>query len=105
MPREAGDAQVRLAMGLAHFRLEAFPAAVKMWRMAVDLTPLAEAAARMAIMRNIGVAHLRMQQHQVVAALRSALHLSNISSIARKSSMSACPAGKIHRSHPPTNQL
>ena len=57
--------QVRLAMGLAHFRLGAFPSAVKMWSMAVDQTPLAQAAARMAIMRNIGIAHLRMQQYRV----------------------------------------
>ena len=54
-------------MGLAHFKLEDFAAAVRMWRMAVDQTPLGEAAARMAIMRNIGIAQLRMQQFQACA--------------------------------------
>jgi hypothetical protein len=54
-------------MGLAHFKLEEFAAAVRMWRMAVDQTPLDEAAARMAIMRNIGVAQMRMQQFQACA--------------------------------------
>ncbi len=64
-------------MGLAHFKLEEFAAAVRMWRMAVDQTPLGEAAARMGIMRNIGIAQLRMQQFQACAGSHPAV-LSNL---------------------------
>lgn len=58
--------QVRLAMGAAHYELGEYPAALKMWRMAVDGTPLADTGARMAIMRNIGIVLLRLQRYQVL---------------------------------------
>ena len=57
---------MRLAMGTAHYELEDYPAALKMWRMVVDGTPLADTGARMAIMRNIGVVLLRQQRYQVL---------------------------------------
>ena len=59
--------QVRLAMGTVHYELGEYPAALKMWRMAADATPLADTANRMAIMRNTGVALLRQQRYQVLS--------------------------------------
>ena len=56
--------QARQDMGRAHYELGDYAAAAKMWRMAVDQTPLADTAVRMGLMRNIGIALLRMELHE-----------------------------------------
>ena len=52
-------------MGNIYFEQQKYPAAIKMYRMALDQVPLTSASVRSKILRNIGVAFMRVGQYQV----------------------------------------
>ncbi|KAK9806351.1 hypothetical protein WJX72_011075 [[Myrmecia] bisecta] len=54
----------RVNMGNIYFEQRKFPAAIKMYRMAVDQVATTSRSARLKIMRNIGIAFVRMGQYQ-----------------------------------------
>jgi hypothetical protein len=58
-------------MGNIHFEQSKFPQAIKMYRMALDQVPGTQKETRYKIMRNIGVAFMRLGQYQVSNAAPS----------------------------------
>ena len=52
-------------MGNIYFEQQKYPAAIKMYRMALDQVPLTSRSVRSKILRNIGVAFMRVGQYQV----------------------------------------
>lgn len=52
-------------MGNIYFEQRKFPQAIKMYRMALDQVPGTQKETRYKIMRNIGVAFMRLGQYQV----------------------------------------
>ena len=56
---------LRINMGNIYFEQQKYPAAIKMYRMALDQVPLTSRSVRSKILRNIGVAFMRVGQYQV----------------------------------------
>ena len=56
---------LRINMGNIYFEQHKYPAAIKMYRMALDQVPLTSRSVRSKILRNIGVAFMRVGQYQV----------------------------------------
>ena len=56
---------LRVNMGNNYFEQQKYPAAIKMYRMALDQVPLTSNSMRNKIMRNIGIAFMRVGQYQV----------------------------------------
>ena len=52
-------------MGNIYFEQQKYPAAIKMYRMALDQVPLTSKRTRNQILRNIGIAFMRVGQYQV----------------------------------------
>lgn len=52
-------------MGNIYFEQQKYPAAIKMYRMALDQVPLTSRSVRNRILRNIGVAFMKVGQYQV----------------------------------------
>lgn len=57
-------------MGNIYFEQHKYPAAIKMYRMALDQVPLTSRSVRSKILRNIGVAFMRVGQYQVLLTAR-----------------------------------
>ena len=55
--------RLRINMGNIYFEQEKFPNAIKMYRMALDQLPPTAKEVRFKVMRNIGIAFLRMGQY------------------------------------------
>ena len=53
-------------MGNIYFEQHKYPSAIKMYRMALDQVPLTSRSVRSKILRNIGVAFMRVGQYQVL---------------------------------------
>ena len=56
---------LRINMGNIHFEQQKYPSAIKMYRMALDQVPLTSRSVRNRILRNIGVAFMKVGQYQV----------------------------------------
>ena len=56
---------LRINMGNIHFEQQKYPSAIKMYRMALDQVPLTSRSVRNRILRNIGVAFVKVGQYQV----------------------------------------
>ena len=52
-------------MGNIYFEQQKYPAAIKMYRMALDQVPLTSRSVRNRILRNIGIAFMHVGQYQV----------------------------------------
>lgn len=57
---------LRINMGNIYFEQHKYPSAIKMYRMALDQVPLTSRSVRSKILRNIGVAFMRVGQYQVL---------------------------------------
>lgn len=57
---------LRINMGNIYFEQHKYPAAIKMYRMALDQVPLTSRSVRSKILRNIGVAFMQVGQYQVL---------------------------------------
>ncbi|KAL0039331.1 hypothetical protein WJX79_003743 [Trebouxia sp. C0005] len=55
---------LRINMGNIHFEQQKYPSAIKMYRMALDQVPLTSRSVRNRILRNIGVAFMKVGQYQ-----------------------------------------
>ena len=75
-------------MGNIYFEQRKFPAAIKMYRMALDQVPPADRSARMRMLRNIAIAFIKLGQYQV--CLQSQVH--GRRSLLCGISCDACPA-------------
>lgn len=56
---------LRVNMGNIYFEQQKYPAAIKMYRMALDQVPLTSKSMRNKIVRNIGIAFMKVGQYQV----------------------------------------
>eukprot|EP00891_Asterochloris_glomerata_P007067 jgi/Astpho2/7067/fgenesh1_pm.00107_%23_31_t len=56
--------RLRVNMGNIYFEQRKFPAAIKMYRMALDQVPPADRSARMRMLRNIAIAFIKLGQYQ-----------------------------------------
>ena len=70
--RCAQAGRLRVNMGNIYFEQRKFPAAIKMYRMALDQVPPADRSARMRMLRNIAIAFVKLGQYQV--CLQSPVH-------------------------------
>lgn len=61
---------MRINMGNIYFEQQKYPAAIKMYRMALDQVALTSRSVRNRILRNIGVAFMRVGQYQVSLPLQ-----------------------------------
>ena len=71
-PRCLQAGRLRVNMGNIYFEQRKFPAAIKMYRMALDQVPPADRSARMRMLRNIAIAFVKLGQYQV--CLQSQVH-------------------------------
>ena len=55
---------LRINLGNIYFEQQKYPVAIKMYRMALDQVPLTSRSVRSKILRNIGVAFMRVGQYQ-----------------------------------------
>jgi intraflagellar transport protein 88 len=65
--------RLRVNMGNIHFEQKDYPAAIKMYRMALDQVPTTSKEIRTRIQRNIGNAHVRMGAYQDAIAAFEAI--------------------------------
>ena len=77
-------------MGNIYFEQRKFPAAIKMYRMALDQVPPADRSARTRMLRNIAIAFVKLGQYQVCP--QSQVH--GRRSLLCGISSDACPAAR-----------
>lgn len=88
---------LRVNMGNIYFEQQKYPAAIKMYRMALDQVPLTSKSVRNCIMRNIGIAFMRVGQYQV------GLHPANVLHSCHPHSLIACKGLHAHQAHSVTH--